>query len=74
MISSVVARIESSSHLPRVCSLLAIKPNVEVGQAIDGVAIPLTMEAETPEAMEELHRWLRELPGVQLIDVVCVYY
>lgn len=74
MISSVVARLESNSHLSQVCSKLEGHSAVELGPVVDGICLPLTLEAETPEELEDLHKWLRDQPGIEFVDVVCVYF
>ena len=54
--------------------MLSHQPAIEVGRAVGEADLPLTLEAETPEAIEQLHQWLRDLPGIQFIDVVCVFF
>lgn len=74
MISSVVAQFDSYEVLTSICERLAGWPGVEVGTPVQGCSLPLTLEAESPEALEDMHRWLRDLPGVQFIDVVCIFF
>jgi len=74
MISSVVARLESSEFLSSLCEQLEKEASIEVGCFVEGCSLPLTLEADTSEALEQLHQWLRDLSGVQLINAVCVYF
>ena len=74
MISSVVVRVASEGAVADVAERLATDPRIETGTPLDGGAIPLAIEAETAEEMERAHQWLRTLPGVSFVDVVCVYF
>lgn len=74
MISSVVVRLCSPDHLEDILETLATQPGLETGQpSSDGCSLPVTIEAEDGAQMEQRQRWLEDVPGVQFIDVVCVY-
>lgn len=74
MISSVVARLTESEALSAVLAVITEWPQVEIGQAVQGIALPLTFETGSAEEMELLHDRLRGIEGVQFVDVVCVYF
>lgn len=74
MISSVVARLTGTEVLSSVLAVITGWPQVQVGQAVQEIALPLTLETDSAEEMECLHDRLRGVPGVQFVDVVCVYF
>jgi hypothetical protein len=74
MISSVVARLTGNDVLSSVLAVITEWPQVQVGQAVQEIALPLTLETASTEEMECLHDRLRSVPGVQFVDVVCIYF
>jgi len=74
MISSVVIRLRSPDFLAKVLDVLESRPEIDTGQpSLDGCSLPITIEASDAAQMEQRKRWIEDLPGVEFVDVVCVY-
>jgi nitrate reductase NapAB chaperone NapD len=74
MISSVVVRLSSPDYLEDILEVLGTRPEIETGQpSSDGCSLPVTIEAKDGAHMEQRKRWIEDLPGVEFVDVVCVY-
>ena len=74
MISSVVLRLDSEAACARAVAELADHPQLELGQPVDDRHLPLAIQADDSQQLEQLHNWLRDRPGVVLVDVVCVFF
>ncbi len=65
--------LESSEACDGLAERLSAKGTVFPGAA-EGRWLPVAAEAETDEALRELHDWIAGLPGVAFVDVVHVNF
>lgn len=74
MIASVVAHLDlSESTLAEALQSFDGNPHIELGQLIDGRLLPMTIEANSGEELDEIHHRLCSLNAVDFIDVVYVH-
>jgi nitrate reductase NapAB chaperone NapD len=76
MIASVVATLEQDVALRLLLQAeLAARPELEAGEwSLANNRLPITIEVQSRHQMEDSTTWLRNQPGVQMVDVVFVHF
>jgi hypothetical protein len=75
MISSVIARLTANkADVERTVIELSAQPGFELGKIVDSRLLPITIDAENSQRMEEATKWLQGRAGVEFVDVVFVHF
>ena len=75
MIASVVARlIADPAKSQAVLDAIKLRPEMEIGELTRGHLLPVTIEADDGELMEQATQWLNSLEDVLFVDVVFVHF
>ena len=76
MIASVVATLDSDASLrPDLPEKLAARPELEVGDwSPTSSRIPIIIDVQNRNQMEDSTSWLRTQPGILMVDVVYVHF
>lgn len=74
MIASVIAKFNpDTSDLAATIAEIAKHPRVEIGELIGRHSLPMTIEADAANELEDLTRWMQSLPGIGFVDVAFVH-
>lgn len=74
MIVSVIARFECDNDTQqRALAEIESHPAMETGQLVDNRLLPITIDSDSNESIEELTRWITTVGGVSFVDVVFVH-
>ncbi len=74
MISSVIARLSRDSNPAKLKDRLITHSGIEVGELVGHHSLPIIIETVDADALECAHQWIRDLPGVEFVDVVSVFF
>lgn len=76
MIASVVVTFrDREGNLETVLTEVDACPGIEVGTHLPGnPRVPMLLDAETPDKLEELTGYLQSHPDISFVDVVMVQY
>jgi len=75
MISSVIATlIGDPGPVAQALDKIGSHPAFEVGELIEGRRVPITIETNSSDAMEQATDWLLSQDGVEFVDVVFVHF
>ena len=75
MISSVIAKLfPGESNLEETLHEIAAHPDLDVGALIDNRLLPITIDSQSKQSMEDTARWLQSRKRVEFVDVVFVHF
>ncbi len=75
MIASVIAHLTvNESTFEKALGSIRENYHVEIGELIDGRLLPMTIEANTADELDDFHRRLCTLKEVEFVDVVFVQF
>lgn len=75
MISSVIARLIPSDVDAKECiAEIAARPELDVGELMDGRLLPITIDAENQQNMRAVTEWIQDRPYVGAVDIVFVHF
>lgn len=75
MISSVIAKLNTEfGSLEKTLEEISSHPDMETGALVDDRLLPVTIESNGRNEMEELTRWLQSREGIAHVDVVFVHF
>ena len=73
--SLVVTFLHDADRSSEVIQEILAKPQIEIGEYSNtSRRIPMTIDSPTPADLEDITQWVRDLPGVEFVDVIFVHF